>query len=292
MPDAPRHQKTALKRVFASLAFCALLLAALWYVSPVLKPSGRNQWVTYGALPKDSIDVLFMGTSHTYTGIDPATIWRKRGISSFVLAGPGQKLQITDFWLREALKTQHPKVVVLEAVGLYYSESQYNPGHHLPNIHNMPLTLNRLGACVVRHAERPQDGCARRAVGVSRPVAGAEGSRLRREAEADRRRLHERLRPDDASNTGPVKSKPVSTGPMSPSASKALAYNTPALRAIAAPVRDQGDQACAAPGTDGAPRTLHGIAERRRGRPPKGLPGRGRARPQPSRRRARPLLRG
>ena len=72
-------------------------------------------------LPKDSVDVLIVGSSHAYRNIDPNVLYEESGITSYVLGSPGQRIWNAYYYLREALKTQKPKVVVLEC---YYVNSQ------------------------------------------------------------------------------------------------------------------------------------------------------------------------
>ena len=38
-----------------------------------------------------SIDVMFYGSSHTYSDINPAVLWEEEGISSYDLAGSLQR---------------------------------------------------------------------------------------------------------------------------------------------------------------------------------------------------------
>jgi len=66
-------------------------------------------------LPKDSIDVLLLGSSHMNTAISPLDLWHEYGITAFNAAIGDQTLPATYFELRELLKVQRPKVIVLEA---------------------------------------------------------------------------------------------------------------------------------------------------------------------------------
>ena len=61
------------------------------------------------ALEEYSMDILFMGTSHTYYGFNPSVIYEKTGLNSYVFAGECQPMSITYHYFKEALKTQSPK---------------------------------------------------------------------------------------------------------------------------------------------------------------------------------------
>ena len=63
---------------------------------------------------KDSIDVMYFGSSHMYTSINPVIVWEERGIPSYILATQKQPFWISYYYMKEALKYQKPKVVVLD----------------------------------------------------------------------------------------------------------------------------------------------------------------------------------
>ena len=62
----------------------------------------------------DSIDVLVLGSSHAFEDINTQVLYDEYGIASYVLAGSIQPFWNTYYYLEEALKTQAPKLVVLE----------------------------------------------------------------------------------------------------------------------------------------------------------------------------------
>lgn len=65
---------------------------------------------------KNSIEVLGLGTSHMYCTLNPDALWHDTGIRSYVLASQQQPLDITYYYLKDALKRQSPSVVIVEAV--------------------------------------------------------------------------------------------------------------------------------------------------------------------------------
>ncbi len=71
-------------------------------------------WDDFYAQKNDSIDIIFLGSSHAYSGFDPRVINEKIGLNAFVMSSGSQNPLGSYFVLREALKTQHPKLVVLE----------------------------------------------------------------------------------------------------------------------------------------------------------------------------------
>jgi hypothetical protein len=147
----PLIKNTSTRRLAASVLFCAMLVAEMVYAGAVLRPErsgavGGAPWLSFFALEANTADVLVFGSSHAFAGIDPAVVWRQRGIPSFVLGGPTQMLQVTEYYMREALKTQRPRVFALEMSSSSYSTRTFSPSFHAMNVGLMPWSENKLAA--------------------------------------------------------------------------------------------------------------------------------------------------
>lgn len=75
-------------------------------------------------LPDNSVDVLVLGSSHAYQGINTAVMWKEYGYAAYDLCGAAQPIWNTYYYLEEALKTQTPKVIILDVYTLHYT-SEY-----------------------------------------------------------------------------------------------------------------------------------------------------------------------
>lgn len=64
--------------------------------------------------PRDSIDVVFMGSSHIHCDINTAMLWEQHGIAAYDYSAAEQPLWITYYYLKEICKYQKPKLVVLD----------------------------------------------------------------------------------------------------------------------------------------------------------------------------------
>ncbi len=105
--------KRMAKFAAALLAFLLVYLA----VDAVLAtktPDGIGTLKKYYALPADTVDVLFVGSSHIGMNIDPALLMEEEGIASYALWGGMQPVWNSYYYIKEALKTQTPKVIVAE----------------------------------------------------------------------------------------------------------------------------------------------------------------------------------
>ena len=98
--------------------FILLLVAVLVFCDRVLSPKhgdGIYDLTKYYELEKDTVDVLILGSSLCFENFNTGTLWDEYGISAFDLGGSNQPPWNTYFYLKEALKTQHPKLIILEA---------------------------------------------------------------------------------------------------------------------------------------------------------------------------------
>jgi len=130
----------------------AALLLALILLTRLLTPKQHDYGATWGHFLQeepDSVDVLFLGSSMVYCDVVPALFWQESGLTAYVMAGPEQTIPISACYLREALKTQSPRVVFLELTGVFFS--RYT-GFTKTNIGQMPWGRERLAA-TFREAE-------------------------------------------------------------------------------------------------------------------------------------------
>jgi len=67
---------------------------------------------------KNNVDLLLIGSSHLYTGINPKNLSSALGLNSFILASPGTRVIDHYYTLEEALKVSTPKVIIIETYGL------------------------------------------------------------------------------------------------------------------------------------------------------------------------------
>jgi hypothetical protein len=142
-------------RLIAFLIALCLFLSLTWLLGWLLMPQRKEYgslWEQYRQEPADSLDLLFFGSSIVYCDVAPAWIWEESGLRSWVMAGPEQTMSLTYYYVREALKTQSPRLVVLEAGSLLFRKYQ---DYSRANVSTMPLSMNRFAA-VFRGTERKE----------------------------------------------------------------------------------------------------------------------------------------
>ncbi|MCR5449536.1 MAG: DUF1574 domain-containing protein [Solobacterium sp.] len=114
------------------ILFAGIVLGLLFSVNERMQPVYTYQnsnWPTtstfrqFYKMKKNSVDVLFFGSSFAVNAFDPQVIYDETGIRSYSLSSEQQSPFISYYWLREALKYQKPEAVVLETRYLFKRES-------------------------------------------------------------------------------------------------------------------------------------------------------------------------
>lgn len=104
-----------LEYVLRSIIFISLLLTVFSVTNRVLADkTDKFSLAPIYDLPKNSVDVLLIGTSHINCSIQPMQLWEEYGITAFNCGIDDQSIPATYYTLKEMLKIQSPKVVVLE----------------------------------------------------------------------------------------------------------------------------------------------------------------------------------
>ena len=94
---------------------------------------------------EDSLDVIFFGSSEIYQGVSSSEIYRTTGVTSYPYAFPYNPSELWCYGLKEVLKTQHPKVLVVEINGACYVDDvnvDYPAVRSLAD--SMPLSQNKI----------------------------------------------------------------------------------------------------------------------------------------------------
>lgn len=128
------------------LAWVVAAALCLNFAADVLRPAHTDYgstWEAYLCEPKDSIDVLFLGSSYAYCDWNPGAMYAASGLTGYVMGGSEQTPGITYWYLKEALETQSPAVVVMEGTSLFFDRYQ---NYTQINLGYMPWGMNRVRA--------------------------------------------------------------------------------------------------------------------------------------------------
>ena len=139
-----------IKKIIRVVIFITIFAVIFAQVNTVLmKKVGHRAKLYQGLYNKEnSYEVLLMGSSHMNSSINPNILWGQYGITSFNYGTGGQPIDVTYYLLREALKVQNPKVVVIDLYYLGLTAPYGEEGYIRYVLDNMKLSLNKVEAVV------------------------------------------------------------------------------------------------------------------------------------------------
>lgn len=138
---------TKLIRALIVIASFAAALIVCLKVLVLKSEDGIKQMESYYLQTEDTVDALLMGSSHIYCDINTGILWDEYGISAFDLGGAEQPYWNTYYFLKEALKTQNPKVIVLDITIPGIRSVEYQPEvWSVTNLYGMKWNRNRYEA--------------------------------------------------------------------------------------------------------------------------------------------------
>ena len=118
-----------MKKIIALAAAVALFLLALFGVQNLLMPKYMDRPFE-GALTaeyyRDSHrnDLLIIGDCEVYENISPVTLWKEYGIPSFIRGNSQQLMWHSYAMLKDALRYETPRVVLLSVLAMMYGAPQ------------------------------------------------------------------------------------------------------------------------------------------------------------------------
>lgn len=94
--------------------------------------------------PKNSIDVVFMGSSHIHCDVNTAVLWEDYGIAAYDYSAAEQPLWITYYYLEEICKYQTPELVVLDLYSPARFKDDYQYKWLRDNLLGVRFSINKL----------------------------------------------------------------------------------------------------------------------------------------------------
>ena len=125
---------------------------------------------TFYEQEEDSVDLLILGSSHAYQNINPMILWKDAGIAAYDLCGSITPLWNSYYFLKEAVKTQSPRLVILEAYCLTQPYEYMDDSRIIKNVYGLKPSENKLDALKV---SAPEDRWVEFATARWRPPTSA-----------------------------------------------------------------------------------------------------------------------
>lgn len=134
------------------IAFLLIFALLFVYVQELL----RDKWAEgeYNVTTKvkgfyeeeeNTLDVVFIGSSQMYADMAPAVLFHEYGITSYDFCANEQPMWISYYYIKEVLKHQNPKVIVLDVFTVYGDAYEEEGVTHI-NLDDLPMSLNKIAA--------------------------------------------------------------------------------------------------------------------------------------------------
>ena len=95
--------------------------------------------------PKDSLNMVTIGASETYTAIAPGLLWKEFGFTSYNYSVAGSQISIEKSQVKEIMANQDPKEIVIEINGTLQDDKyQINEKRLRKYIDNIPWSVNKI----------------------------------------------------------------------------------------------------------------------------------------------------
>lgn len=141
-----RRNAAFIARLLAFLLIFSMLCAIALYVLIPKADYGPGSMINAYMQPENSVDVLAIGTSMTYAGLNTNVLWANWGIASYNLASAEQQYWNTYYYLEEFLKLQRPKLILLDAKAATYLKSETKRGRVILSTYGILSPLTRFRA--------------------------------------------------------------------------------------------------------------------------------------------------
>ena len=137
------------KLILRAIAFLLIFFTLLSMLTMILLP--KWQYTKESAQmpglykePENTIDVLGLGSCNMYTSMSADILYEKYGITGYAFCCPDQELSTSYHFLKEALKRQTPKVVIVESLFLTLGNSSHREYYNRYALDYMPMSFNKL----------------------------------------------------------------------------------------------------------------------------------------------------
>ena len=141
------------KRILSILVVVVVISTVFYLYLPQKQGIIETMNVTVG---EDRVDVLCVGSSHMYCGINPVQLYREYGIAAYDMAVGSQAPWQSYYYIKEVCKTQHPKMIIFDTymVGSVQDvEEHYQDYQTVANILNTSFSKNKIEAVMASKAD-------------------------------------------------------------------------------------------------------------------------------------------
>ncbi|MCR5590214.1 MAG: hypothetical protein K6F73_01650 [Lachnospiraceae bacterium] len=135
------------------IVFLAVTLTRIM-MPKYLDEESKDGRITQEYYPASSVsDVLFVGSSVVFSGIDPKVLWERDGISAFVRANASQTMWISYYMTEDAIKCHKPELVCLDMTFIKYDDDFVEEPSTRKSVDGMRLSSSKIECALASMGE-------------------------------------------------------------------------------------------------------------------------------------------
>ena len=152
----------AIKLGIRAIAFLLIFLMLLTIFTLIYLPKRDAEETEVGQVagfyqePKNTLDVLFLGSCNMYSSVSPVLIYEKYGITGYAFCCPDEEMSTSYYYLREALKTQDLKAVVVESLFLTETNNSRREHYNRFAFDYLPISMNKIALALETSARESE----------------------------------------------------------------------------------------------------------------------------------------
>jgi len=135
--------KKNIVRIVGFLLILSIVILKLNDVVAFKYTDGVTQMEYFYELPKAQVDVLVLGSSHAFVDVNPEILYDEYGLAAYDLCGSMQPMWNTYYYMKEALKYQTPKLIVLDVYRLVEAFPYSKESKIVKNTYGMRFSHNK-----------------------------------------------------------------------------------------------------------------------------------------------------
>lgn len=125
----------------------SLVAASATYFGKVLRPTETDINVininTFHDLPNNSVEVILFGSSRMWRGVDTMEMYDAYGIGAYNLGCNWQHINTTNLFVHDALKSQKPKLVVIDTTNAHLPLMDVNMDGEIYYTEEIPWSITK-----------------------------------------------------------------------------------------------------------------------------------------------------
>ncbi len=108
---------------------------------------------------ESGVDVLCVGSSHMYNGINPIQLYKDRGIASYIIAGGSQSPWQSFYYIKQGCKQHKPYLIIYDTyiMGTVQDMGYYQDYQTASNMLNTPISVDKIDTILNSEADSKLD---------------------------------------------------------------------------------------------------------------------------------------